>query len=65
MAEPGEVQLPGSVPENGGKALTSIHGTYTLTTTEKANEVDEVTVKQFLNTLAEVALAVASRKVKP
>ena len=51
--------------EKDQKALTSIHDMYTLTTTENANEVDEVTVKQFLNTLAEVALAVASRKVKP
>ena len=50
-------------PDNGEKVLTSIHGTYTLSNTEECfNEVDRLAVKQFLNTLAEIALAIASRK---
>jgi hypothetical protein len=45
------------------KALTSIHGTYTLSNTwEVFGELDEQTVKNFLNTLAEIALVIASRK---
>ena len=50
-------------PDNGKKVLTSIHETYTLPNTEERyNEVDRLTVKNFLNTLAEVALSVAQRK---
>jgi len=42
--------------------LTRIHPTYTLTDTPvEVNEADEITVKHFLQTLAEIALAVASR----
>ena len=45
------------------KALTSIHGTYTISNTREVfGELDEQTVKNFLNTLAEVALSVAQRK---
>jgi hypothetical protein len=45
------------------KALTSIHGTYTLCNTREVfGELDEQTVKNFLNTLAEIALVIASRK---
>ena len=52
-------------PDNWGKVLTSIHETYTLPNTEERfNEVDRLIVKNFLNTLAEIALAVASRKSK-
>jgi hypothetical protein len=51
--------------DNDRKVLTSIHGTYTLSNTEERfNEVDKLTVKHFLNTLAEIALAIASRKSK-
>ena len=39
--------------------LTSIHGTYTLLYT---NEVDGLMVKDFLDTLADIAMAVAARK---
>jgi hypothetical protein len=47
------------------KALTSIHATYTLSNTrEEIADLDEQTVKNFLNTLAEIALAIASRKIK-
>jgi hypothetical protein len=50
-------------PNNSEKVLTSIHGMYTLPyTQEYSSEVDMLTVKNFLNTLAEIALAIASRK---
>jgi hypothetical protein len=43
--------------------LTCIHSAYTLAyTPECRNEADEVMVRHFLNTLAEVALFVAQRK---
>ena len=46
--------------ENGGEnLLTSIRDAYTLAAT---NEVEALMVNNFLNTLAEIALAVASRK---
>ena len=52
-----------NLPEDREKALTSIHGTYTLSNTEERfNEFDKLAVKHFLNTLAEIALAIASRK---
>ena len=45
------------------KALTSIHAAYTLSPTQEGiNKSDEVTVHDFLNALAEVALSVAQRK---
>jgi len=47
------------------KVLTSIHGMYTLSNTEERfNEVDKLVIKHFLNTLAEIALAIAERKSK-
>jgi len=50
-------------PDNCEKVLTSIHGKYTLPNTEEyCSKVDELTVKNFLNNLAEVALSVAHRK---
>ena len=49
--------------EDQKKALTSIHGTYTLSNTREVfGELDEQTVKNFFNTLAEIALVIASRK---
>ncbi len=52
-------------PDNAKKLLTSIRPAYTLAGTrdENASEVEEIMVKHFLNTLAEVAFSVASRKV--
>ncbi len=46
------------------EALTSIHHTYTLAATDKAetSEVDKVIIRHFLETVAEIALSVASRK---
>jgi len=50
-------------PDINEKVLTSIHGMYTPSNTEEPDsEVDGLTVKNFLNTLAEIALAIASRK---
>ena len=50
-------------PENNDlNVLTGIHPSYTLSGTQ--NEVDELMIKNFLNTLAETALAIASREVK-
>jgi hypothetical protein len=47
------------------KALTSIHGTYTLSNTrEEIADLNEQTMKNFLNTPAEIALAIAARKIK-
>jgi hypothetical protein len=47
------------------QALTSIHGTYTLAATDKpeVSEVDRLKVKHFEETLAEIAMAVSSRKL--
>jgi hypothetical protein len=45
--------------------LTRIRNPYTLSTTPaEPGEADEIIVKHFLQTLAEIALAVASRKGK-
>ena len=57
-----------SPPGAGGaeKALTPIHRRIhcaaTADTTEGGNELDQLAVDAFLDTLAEVALAVARRK---
>ncbi|MBI2859185.1 MAG: hypothetical protein HYX90_08915 [Chloroflexi bacterium] len=56
---------PENTPEDAKKALTNVYCAYTLpcTPNENESEVDKLQVKHFLNTLAEVALAVASRRV--
>jgi hypothetical protein len=53
-------------PENiSTDPLTRIRNPYTLSTTPtEPIEADELIVKHFLQTLAETALAVASRKSK-
>jgi hypothetical protein len=53
-------------PENiSTDPLTRIRNPYTLSTTPaESSEADEIIVKHFLQTLAEIALAVASRKGK-
>ena len=48
-------------PKDPEKALTSIRDAYTLSNTQDAEEVDKLMVNQFLNALAEIALAIASR----
>ena len=53
------------LPDNGKKVLTSIRDLYTLSNTEECyNEVDRLIVRNSLNTLAEIAMAIASRKSK-
>ena len=56
----------GWTPNLPPEVLTSIRGMYTLATPHEAipGDVDEVAVRHFLDTLAEVALAVASRKAR-
>ena len=44
--------------------LTSIRPPYTLAATPEAAEVDDLIIRHFLKTLAEVAVSVASRKSK-
>ena len=59
------MELKENSADNCEKVLTSIHGMYTLSNTEECyNEVDRLAVKNFLNTLAEIAMAIASRKSK-
>ena len=62
MGLPEDDDLP--QPENtlDGR-LTSIHTPYTLAATPDACEVNDLMVRHFIETLAEVALAVASRKI--
>jgi hypothetical protein len=52
-------EFPENYDEN---VLTGIHSPYTMSGTNNRNEVDELMVKHFLNTLAEIALSIASRK---
>ncbi len=51
------------------KGLNSIHaGIHCSATTDSVgavNELDEIAINNFLDTLAEVALAIASRKQRP
>ncbi len=55
---------PENTQNDHQKLLTGIRDAYTLAAThEWSSEVDGLMVKQFLDTLAEIALAVASRKV--
>ncbi len=46
------------------QALTSIHAAYTLAATNESetSEVETVIIRHFTETLAEIALSVASRK---
>ena len=49
--------------DEGDGLLTRIREAYTLAATpETGDEVEDITVRHFLDTLAEVALAMASRK---
>jgi hypothetical protein len=47
--------------EKSQDSLTCIPSPYTLSATNEGNEIDGLMVKEFLNTLAEVALSIASR----
>ena len=46
------------------EALTSIRGAYTLAATANVSEVEGLMIRHFIETLAEVALSVASRKAE-
>jgi len=56
----GDSQLPEKeLPD----VLTGIHIPYTVSDTpERLSEVDDIMINNFLSTLAEIALSVASRK---
>jgi hypothetical protein len=58
--------LPNNLPDNAESALTSIRDSYTLPCTPEpyANEVDKFMIENFLQTLSEIALAIAARKAQ-
>ena len=59
--------LSGEIPENNAEnVLTCIHSAYTVVDTNnpESEEMNELIVKNFIDTLAEVSLSIASRKVK-
>lgn len=69
MTTPGPpVDIPpgkGNPPEAPPGRLTGIRDPYTLADTpEHGSEADRLAIRNFLNTLAEVALSVASRSLK-
>ena len=47
--------------EKSHESLTCIPSPYTLSATQEGSDIDELAVKEFLNTLAEIALSIASR----
>ena len=53
-------------PKTDENVLTCIHDAYTVSATNETenSEVDEIIVKHFLETLAEVALSISAREVK-
>ena len=62
---PGSRTVNKDKPKNQDKqALTCIHPAYTLSDTPESdsNETESLIMKNFLNTLAEIALSIASRK---
>ena len=59
------MELPDKInPHNSESALTSIRDSYTLPCTPEpdAGEVDKIIIDNFLQTLSEIALAIAARK---
>ena len=69
MAEHGSSNYFSEIAESGDQnPLTCIHRRIHCTDTEaedKLNEQDKIIVEAFVDTLSEVALAVASRQLKP
>jgi hypothetical protein len=68
MAEdrPGDGDYPAEIVQNDRQnPLTRIRDAYTLASLQEsnANEADTLMVKHFLDTLAEIALAAATRKI--
>ena len=57
-------EIPKNGENNRQKLLTGIHYAYTMCGTPESDldEVDQLTVKHFLNTLVEVSLDIAFRK---
>ncbi len=53
-------------PKTDENVLTGIHDAYTVSATSdtETNEVDELMIKSFLQTLADISLSIASRKEK-
>jgi hypothetical protein len=53
-------------PDNSEIALTSIRDSYTLPCTPESNgsQVDKIMIENFLQTLSEIALAIAARKAQ-
>ena len=49
-------------PNNMEKLLTGIPNAYTLAANSDEDEVKSIVIRQFLDSLADVALSVASRK---
>jgi hypothetical protein len=47
--------------EKSQESLTCIPTPYTLSATNDGSEIDGLAVKEFLNTLAEIAFSIASR----
>jgi hypothetical protein len=43
-------------------ALTSIRDMYTLSPTQEDSEADRIMIQNFISTLAEIALSIASRE---
>ena len=58
---------PDKNPENNdNNLLTGIHHAYTVgdTNENESDEMNELMIKHFIDTLAEVSLSIASRKVE-
>ncbi len=58
--------LPNNLPDTSESALTSIRDSYTLPCTPEtyATGVDKIMIENFLQTLSEIALAIAARKAQ-
>jgi len=50
-----------SSQNNAENALTSIRDMYTLSPTQEDSEADRIMIQNFISTLAEIAMSIASR----
>ena len=55
---------PDNYSKDEKKALTSIRPAYTLCTQKPGDELNQMLVNHFLETLAEVSVSIAPRKTK-
>ena len=63
MGKTMEEKTRGNPEERYENVLTGIHTSYTVSATpETSSEIEELMIRNFLDTLAEVALSIASRK---